>query len=419
LDALSSEPVAPQRSGLFSGFSFSALWKATGWVADAKLSAEESASTLFRFFRSRHVRDLKLIFAIALIICLSHIALVLLIGVLDAVNSVLFPPERPHLVPWTLLYSMPKDPPGWERAFTASSDFISFVAKYIGPGLPVYGIIIAWAYQSASKRLGIVDLFACEIGTLCRVGTIFDIGKRYVVSYFAACPKGPSSGSFVSKEQYFPIFESNSRDLELLEASVVNHITEFYTYMKALRDAQRKLAETKPPDAAQATGHGSNLEFESQWHSAMLNVIYLTYLGYESARKAVGDLVEYQPARAERLIIILLTELECYAFLRKRYRPDDLQWQRLRLREPEYRKQVVALYDEVMLTPHEKHPEEWVPAETTIPSLESRYQEALGEDLATAARQRREALEREKERAIYQSLLRRGFDFSYDQRPPF
>jgi hypothetical protein len=151
----------------------------------------------------------------------------------------------------------------------------------------------------------------------------------------------------------------------------------------------------------------------------MLNVIYLTYLGYESARKAVGDLVEYQPARAERLIIILLTELECYAFLRKRYRPDDLQWQRLRLREPEYRKQVVALYDEVMLTPHEKHPEEWVPAETTIPSLESRYQEALGEDLATAARQRREALEREKERAIYQSLLRRGSDFSYDQRPPF
>src|SRR5262249_33691423 len=66
----------PQQSGLLSGFSAAALWKATGWVSDADLSAEESASTLFRFFRSRHVRDLKLIFTAALFVCLSHIALV-------------------------------------------------------------------------------------------------------------------------------------------------------------------------------------------------------------------------------------------------------------------------------------------------------------------------------------------------------
>jgi len=68
---------------------------------------------------------------------------------------------------------------------------------------------MGWAYQSASKRLGIVDLFACEIGTLCRVGTIFDIGKRYVDAYFAApSDKPPSCASFVSKEEYFPVFAS-------------------------------------------------------------------------------------------------------------------------------------------------------------------------------------------------------------------
>lgn len=77
----------PQQSGLLSGFSAAALWKATGWVSDADLSAEESASTLFRFFRSRHVRDLKLIFTAALFVCLSHIALVLLIAVIDAVTG--------------------------------------------------------------------------------------------------------------------------------------------------------------------------------------------------------------------------------------------------------------------------------------------------------------------------------------------
>jgi hypothetical protein len=40
------------------------------------------------------------------------------------------------------------------------------------------------------------------------------------------------------------------------------------------------------------------------------------YLGYESARSAINNLVEYQPPRAERLIVILLTELKCFSFLR-------------------------------------------------------------------------------------------------------
>src|SRR5262245_8874476 len=259
----------PQQSGLLSGFSAAALWKATGWVSDADLSAEESASTLFRFFRSRHVRDLKLIFTAALFVCLSHIALVLLIAVVDAVTG----------------------------GFKSVSEGFSFIFEYVGPGIPIYGIVMGWAYQSASKRLGIVDLFACEIGTLCRVGTIFDIGKRYVDAYFAApSDKPPSCASFVSKEEYFPVFASNSRDLKLLEESVVNYITEFYTYMKALRDSLRRLAETNPPHATHPAVAG--LAVETPWHIAMLNVIYLMYLGYESARKAIRDLVEYQPAKA-------------------------------------------------------------------------------------------------------------------------
>jgi hypothetical protein len=195
---------------------------------------------------------------------------------------------------------------------------------YMGPAIPIYGLIIGWAYQSASKRLGIVDLFACEIGTLCRVGTIFEIGKRYVERYYkpsfengGAPKKGPASPAFVSKEEYFPVFQNNSRDLQLLEASVVNDITQFYTYMKALRDMQRRLAETKPPQMKGTDVHKSNCESGTDpWHTAMVSVIYLTFLGYESARKSISNLVEYQPARAERLIVILLTELKCFSFLR-------------------------------------------------------------------------------------------------------
>ena len=34
---------------------------------------------------------------------------------------------------------------------------------------------VSWAYLNASKRLGVVDLFACEIGTLCRVSARFPL----------------------------------------------------------------------------------------------------------------------------------------------------------------------------------------------------------------------------------------------------
>ena len=139
------------------------------------------------------------------------------------------------------------------------------LSKYVGPAITIYGAIVAWAYLSASKRLGIIDLFACEIKTLCRVGTIFDVGKRYVAMYqnrldiaenragtggvpaVAQSPPVPMtdellSRSSVSQEHYFPIFDNNSSDLESLEALLVGYITEYYTYMKTVRDLQRIFA---------------------------------------------------------------------------------------------------------------------------------------------------------------------------------
>jgi hypothetical protein len=227
--------------------------------------------------------------------------------------------------------------------------------------------------------LGVVDLFASEIGTLCRVGTIFDIGARWVDGY-AAPEKFSGSGKFVSEEDYFPVFESNSRDLQVLEATVVNYIAEFYSYMKALRDAMRRLAETKPPVPAAPSVQGRDPKSEPDaWHAAMLNVIYLVYLAYESARKAVRELVEFQPAKAERLIVILLTELKCYAFLRNHFDPGDLRYRRLQLRAADYKEEVPEIYRNVMS--HEPNDKDWLQARETIAELAMRYKEALGEDL--------------------------------------
>ena len=104
--------------------------------------------------------------------------------------------------------------------------------------------------------------------------------------------------------------------------------------MKATRDAQRRLAATAPPGSEQASSTTTVDKDgpDHPWRVAVANVIYLLFLSYESARKAIKDLIEFQPDRAERLIVILLTELRCYAFLRQYFKPDDLRSRRLQLR---------------------------------------------------------------------------------------
>jgi hypothetical protein len=381
------------QSSLFSDISFKTLLRAIGQVPNSDLSAAESESTLFRFFRSCHIRDLKLIATAALVICAVHFGTVLLLALSDA--------------GYHFFSGAQHDP------VAALSKSIPLVINYVAPAIPLYGLVLGWTYQAASKRLGIVDLFACEIATLCRVGTIFDIGDRYVKRY-----DKPSSENgerpqhrFVSQEDYFPVFQSNSRDLQSLEASVVYDITQFYTYMKAQRDAQRRLAETKLPEVDKTSAQkvketdsrkcNDDAEMHA-WHTAMMNVIFLTFLGYESARKAISSLVEYQPARAERLIVILLTELRCFAFLRQHFDPEDLHGQRLQLRVADYKEQVVAVYEQVM-SPHGKNEGDWLQAQKTIQALERRYKEALGEDLAEARELRHQRLAERKQQCCSQT----------------
>jgi hypothetical protein len=359
--------MASEQSALFSRFSATTLFRAMGRVPAAELSAAESASTLFRFFRSKHVMDLKVICAAAFLVLAVHFVIVVVIGFIDA-----------QIVPTK---------PGMEPA---ALEFFTFLIKYVGAAIPIYGIIVGWAYQSASTRLGIVDLFGCEISTLCRVGTIFDVGRHYVEQYDNPPPsmeKGAQPADpdkFVSQEDYFPVFGSNARDLQVLEASVVCNITEFYTYMKATRDTQRILAGMAPSPAAKPrTEMPSPMGEPAPWHAAMANVIYMLFLGYESGRKAVKDLIEFQPSAAENMMVILLTELKCYSFLCGYFAGDELRYGRLQLREQDYREFVPRLYRDVMAS-HTPNERDWCRAVQTAPELARRYQEALREDMTDA-----------------------------------
>jgi len=333
VDGIGGQPTSPVQQLLRF---FPNLWRAIR-LPDDQQSAEEAASSFFRFFRSKHVADLRMIFLLATVGA-AIIAVFLLV---------------------------------WG----------SFAL--IGPVLTVYGAITAWAYLGAVNRLGVVDLFACEIKTLCRVGTIIDVGERYIRSFKTgpADTETTRSANFVSQEDYFPIFDGNSRDLEALEALVVGNITEFYTYMKATRDSQRKLAETATSPSPQKQDAKEELD---PWRAAMANLIYMLYLGFESGRKAIEDLIEFEPTRAEARMIILITELPCYAFLRENFKDDELRSERLKLRQEVYRVVVPKLL-RAARAQHGKNEDAWQPAMRTAGELERRYDEmrAACEEIAT------------------------------------
>jgi hypothetical protein len=355
------------------------------WVRDdSQLLPEESSSTLFRFFRSKHVTELRLIFWLGLMGAGISLALIVI----------------PCLA-------------GSPAAGASEGGVRPLLSSYAGPVLTVSCFVIAWAYRSASTRLGVVDLFACEISTICRVGTILDAGKHYVDLYdnalrsanadsgsgaigatgatgaapdIAQAPAPPGvrasandgrgSYSFVSAEQYFPVFDSNARDLQLLEARVVNNIVEFYTYMKATRDCMRKLAALTSTMAGQAMPTAGA---EAKAHRiAIVNVIYMLYLANESARLSVRELVEFEPAEAERTVTILVTELRCYALLLRCFPPDDHRCKRLHLRRVEYLEEVDRLH--MKIAHHGEH-RDWRKARETLQELDERHREAEAEFL--------------------------------------
>ena len=174
------------------------------------------------------------------------------------------------------------------------------------------------------------------------------------------------------------MFDSSTKDLQMLEARVVINITAFYTYMKAFRDSLRS-RDTVPRPAP------GPICKTDPWHVATHNVIYMMFLGLESARHAITDLVEFQPEKAERRIVILMSELDAYGFLRREYEDDkaDVHFQRITLREPEYRRLVPKLCKNVRKGRAGKDPdtsenrEVWEPALRLLPELERRFKDAV------------------------------------------
>ncbi len=167
---------------------------------------------------------------------------------------------------------------------------------------------------------------------------------------------------FTSQESYFPVFEFSVKDLQQLEAEVVDNVTAFYTYMKVMRDSLRKLADLRP---SVETGLAHDT-----WHNAIANVIYMQFLALESAHKAINELVEFEPTRAENTFTILLSELVAYGFLREQFK-GDLRHRLLEVRDHRYRHEIPGLCHSIA----HKTGHRWIRAKEVAAEVMKRHSE--------------------------------------------
>ncbi len=310
----------------------------------------DEQATINRLFSSQHVRDIQVIVANAVLIFVPILFTCFLVS-MDAVLAA--------------------GPAGWTYHFWFAG--LGKLLPVFGPALAVFGAVLTWAYQVGSARLGVVDLFACEITTLCRVAFVSDTVDRLIDRFNQGPPRAPAGASgmpairqFTSQEDYFPVFEANARDLQTLEARVVIQITAFYTYMKAVRDSMRTLSEVGAQGA---------------WEAAAGDVIYMMFLGLESARLAITRLDEFEAESAERRLLILIGELQAYGFLCRHFDVSDRRYKRLEMRKADYEKLVPQLRGSVekgLAEKTESHSSRkiWKQASTLLDTLDKRFQDA-------------------------------------------
>jgi hypothetical protein len=117
--------------------------------------------------------------------------------------------------------------------------------KIIGGLAAVAAAVFSWAYQTGSRRLGVIDLFGCEISAICRMNLVVDFAKRQVeIAREERSGKRAAGGptKFTSEEHYTPVYDNNLADLQPLNVNVVSRMTEFYSYRKAMVDFLRRIA---------------------------------------------------------------------------------------------------------------------------------------------------------------------------------
>jgi hypothetical protein len=117
-------------------------------------------------------------------------------------------------------------------------DYIVTQHAVFGGITAVLGLVLSWIYQTGSKRLGVVDLFACEISAICRISLAVDFARNCVteaeeelgspvkqsadvvakppLASVSAVSTASRPYKFTSQEHYTPVYDGNLADLQPL-----------------------------------------------------------------------------------------------------------------------------------------------------------------------------------------------------------
>ena len=264
-----------------------------------EVAGRSSLSHFRRFCTSGHTRDL-------FVICCG--AVVLIAAFVGLWAYPLFAPESPLFAPEKGGMGLPTE---WGGLL---------ITAVLG--------IIGWSYQSANTRFGVADLFAGEIGALCRIAAVGGIMEQFAKRYYAGeCQSPPASTS----NDYFAVFNNNSKDMEVLDGDVVGAVTQFYANIKIFQDC---LHQPAPPGAD-----------PKLCRVQQLTAIYYGFLAFESARLAMAALVDDRERSEEGILTAMLSELPAYFLLYGELlqREDDVRWQRIAARRNGYCQLIEAI----------------------------------------------------------------------------
>ncbi len=196
---------------------------------------------------------------------------------------------------------------------------------------------LAAIFQLAKLRFSTVDIFSSEILARLRIlSSDHSIGRlrRYADPGFVEKrTRNSQTGSFpgesvieLSQEEQFETFYRRSSDLGALSSIIVDHVTDFYSFQKATRDAIRDLAATAefyPDDTAEI-------------RERIIDVLFLADLMAYSGLRALEELIETPAHRLHARQIALSVGTSALQFVLEEMDSNDHRYTEILHRKQKY-----------------------------------------------------------------------------------
>ena len=221
-------------------------------------------------------------------------------------------------------------PPTHDEQGSAESSPLKLLALFIGP--PVWIALFQLLYTTGSKRRGAATMIIAEMTSIIRVYAAANIIGAFVQKYAHASQAiNAEIGGFVDvarEEDYLTIFDRNIEHLGAFPNPLIFHVTSFFTFLKAARDATGALSLWSAPHYPVA-----------QKKADIVDIVYLCFMQMDHGYLALRDLMEKRDREALALIgnVTIGVSLQSYLFLLHVINVEDFRYTALISRLGTYR----------------------------------------------------------------------------------